>query len=66
MMRAGHTQASLARKAKVTEACVSRLINGKQVSAPLAAKVAKALGHEVGRYLDLAVEPPQAITQVSA
>lgn len=63
MMRAGHTQASLARKARVTEACMSRLINGHPVSAVLAAKVARALGQPVDRYLDLAVEPPHRDVQ---
>lgn len=66
MMRAGHTQASLARRSKVTEATVSRLINGGCVSPLQAAKVASGLGQPLDRYIDLLeVDAPKNI-EISA
>lgn len=61
MMRAGLTQTKLAKRAKVTEATVSRLINGHGVSPLLAAKVASVLGHPLDRYLDAVVVDPPAL-----
>jgi len=68
MMRAGFDQKTLAKKAKVTGATVSRLINRTGVVSPkLAGKVAKALGHPLDRYLDgLDVEAPATNLQISA
>jgi len=67
MMRAGLSQRQLAKKAKVTEATVSRLINGSGVSAPKVQRVATALGHDLPRYLDgVDVELPPPPNQLSA
>ncbi len=62
MMRLGLSQTALAKRARVTGATVSRLVNGGYVSPPLAAKVARALGQPLDRYLDLVeVEPPRSV-----
>ena len=67
MMRAGLTQRALARRAKVTDATVSRLINGHYVSPALARKVARALGQPLDRYLDtISIDPAPVVQEISA
>jgi len=56
----GWTQRELARRAKVTEMQVSRLLTGQAATQRVAAKLAKTLGQPVGRYVsvDVPEEPP--------
>jgi len=51
------TQLELAERACVTEATVSRLVNGGSVSIKLARRVARALGRPVRAYLVSAPAP---------
>lgn len=47
----GWSKSDLARKARVSDMTVIRFLRGASQTAPTAKKLARALGHDVGRYL---------------
>lgn len=51
MARRGWLATHLARHAKVSDMTVSRFLSGSRRTAPVAKKLAKALGHPIDRYL---------------
>jgi transcriptional regulator with XRE-family HTH domain len=56
MIDRGWSQAELARRARVTEITVSRLVRDQPVGIGQIARIAKALGHPVGRYVEVIAE----------
>lgn len=55
MAMKGWNNSALAAKARVSSMTVGRFLSGEVQTAKTAAKLAKALGHEVSRYLPEAV-----------
>lgn len=53
MISRAWTQTELARRARVTDSAVSRLLNGKSTSLHQISRVAKALGHPIERYVSV-------------
>lgn len=51
MARKGWTKLDLAKRAKVADMTVIRFLRGERQTAPTAKKLAKALGHDVDRYM---------------
>lgn len=51
MARRGWNKSGLAAKARVSNMTVGRFLSGEVQTAPMAARLAKALGHSVDRYL---------------
>ena len=56
MLARGWNQAELARRARVTDDAVSRLVNNGPVSIAQIARIAKALGQPVARYVEVVVD----------
>lgn len=51
MAAKGWTKLDFAKKARVSDMTVIRFLRGERQTAPTAKKLAKALGHDVERYL---------------
>lgn len=56
MAARGWTQRELAKRAKLTEMQVSRLVTGQAASQRVAAAVAKALGRSVGDFMSVDIQ----------
>lgn len=56
MASKGWLRKDLARRAKTTGMSVGRFFNGESQTPPMAKKLARALGHDVDRYLIRASE----------
>ena len=51
MARKGYTKLELAERANVSDMTIIRFLRGERLQAPTVLKIAKALGHDVDRYL---------------
>jgi transcriptional regulator with XRE-family HTH domain len=57
MARKGFTKLELAERAKLSDMTVIRFLRGERLQAPTVFKLAKALGHDVDRYLITSDKP---------